>query len=580
MMRRLLLATLFILQLSILPSWGADTVLIDKLTSSEAEQLDIQIPADVPPGYHEVVIEIYDDAGTVDEKILTFCKDLNGKIDWASNCPELVRMYSEPELVPLTERTELPAYDPAQEPDKTSDLQVTAFAVLVALTAGGAVTKSQQGSSASPGRREENDLEGSGDSSEDNSGEESDDLASVSAGGLKKINREQGRGDRSRSWRAPMTSKSDAFFVRMVSKVSPHSPIIARTIADANYLRAMFGSLASLMLLPGATLGVMALKSTGSQALPPAIWIVMAIIAISTLDALAGFVSGLIFAIGVGLAGNLTTRDEILTVAGLFIIFYAPALLASAVRPLRRLADDRDNTWERATDYALITLLSGWTMFKLIGALNALAGVQLVITFHASDIAYWAAIFVFVRLILEDFATYRYPVRLNKTVGEMREVDTIHKVIALELKIFLFVFIAMPFVGFNIKLLLGTILFALPTVIGLTFEERLPKIPLLHRILPSGAFKLVAMVFIGTIAAGWIQGLFADPRSFLAWSFVVLAIPGLILSILGKMADSPKRDWKSSPFGNTAYRILGIVVFILIVQIVRGVDLYAAGFGG
>jgi hypothetical protein len=407
----------------------------------------------------------------------------------------------------------------------------------------------------------------------------SDDLASVSAGNLKKINRELGRGDLSRTWRNPMTAKSDAFFMGLVSRISPHSPIIARTIADGNYLRAMFGSLASLMLLPGAALGVLALQSTDSQALPPAIWIVMAIIAVATLDAMAGFVSGLIFAIGVALAGNLASRDEILTVAGLFIIFYAPALMASAVRPLRRLANDRDNSWERATDYALITLLSGWTMFKLIGALNALAGVQLVITFHAKDIAYWTALFVFIRLLLEDLVTYQYPARLNRTAPEIKEPDTLHKVIALELKILIFVQIAMPFVGFNIKLLLGTILFALPTVIGLTFEKRLPKIPLLSRILPSGAFKLVAMVFIGTYASNYIQGLFPDSRTFLAWSFVVLAIPGLILSILGKMADSPEKDWKDSPFGNTAYRIIGILVFILIIQIVRGVDLYAAVFG-
>ena len=47
MMRKLLLATLFILQLSILPSWGAETVLIDRVTSAEAEELNIEIPADV-----------------------------------------------------------------------------------------------------------------------------------------------------------------------------------------------------------------------------------------------------------------------------------------------------------------------------------------------------------------------------------------------------------------------------------------------------------------------------------------------------------------------------------------------------
>ena len=575
-----MLATLFILQISIMPSWGADTVVLDRLTSAEAENLDIQIPAEVPPGYHEVVIEVYDDAGTVDKKILTFCKDLNGKIDWASNCPDLVRMYTEPELIPITERSELPAYDPAQEPEKSKDLQVTAFAALAALSAGGAAAASQKSGSDSNARREEEDsAKNSEDGSEDKSDEESDDLASVSAGDLKRIERDPGIGDLSRTWRAPFTERTDALFAGLVTRISPHSPILARTIADGNYLRAIFGSLSSFLLIPGAIFGVLALQDTSGQALPPATWIVMAIIALSTLDALAGFVSGLIFAIGVVLSGNFTSRDEILTIAGLFIIFYAPALLASAIRPLRRLAQDRDSLWERATDYGLVTLLSGWTMFKMIGALNALAGVQLVISFAAKDIALWTSLFVLIRLLLEDLTTYLYPVRLNKTLGEFIEPDTIQKIIGLEVKIFIFVEIAKPFVGYNLKLVLGTIIFVIPSIIGIFFDGRLPKVPVLHRLLPSGAFKIVAMVFIGTLAAGFIQGLFADPRTFLAWSFVVLAIPGLILSLLGKMATKPSNDWKTTPVGNTAYRILGILVFLAIIQIVRGVDLYAAVFG-
>jgi hypothetical protein len=582
MMRKLLLATLFILQISILPSWGADTVLLDRLTSSEAEELNIEIPADVPPGYHEVVIEVYDDNGTVDKKVLTFCKDLNGKIDWASNCPELVRMYTQPELVPLTQREEIPSYDPAQEPDKSKDLQVAAFAVLAALSAGGAAAGVGGGNNSSnnnSGRNEdEGDNNGNADSEEESDGG-SDELASVAAGSLAKITRDPGRGDLSRTWRNPFTEKSDRFFRNLVSRVSPHSPIVARTIADGNYLRAMFGSTASLLLLPGAALGFIALNDTSGQALPPATWIVMAIIALAVLDAMAGFVSGLIFALGVILAGNFTSRDEVLTVAGLFILFYAPSLLASSIRPLRRLAKDRDSLWERVTDYGLVTMLSGWTIFKMIGGLNALAGIQLLITFDAAKIGYWTAIFVFTRLVLEDFATYRYPVRLNQTSGEMKEPDVVHKIIALELKIFIFVELAMPFVGYNIKLLLGTLIFITPSIIGIFFDDRLPKFRFLHRILPSGAFKLVAMVFIGAIAAGWIQGLFSDPRTFLAWSFVVLAIPGLILSLLNKMSDDPEKDWKVTPMGNTAYRILGVIVFLLIVQIVRGVDLYAVVFG-
>jgi hypothetical protein len=579
MMRKLLLASLFILQLSILPSWGADTVLIDKVTSAEAEQLDIELPNDVPPGYHEVVIEVSDATGVVEQKVLTFCKDLDGNIDWASNCPNLARMYSQEELAALTQRAELPSYDPAQEPEKSKDLAVTAFAALAALSTAGAAGGAGNSSSSNGDSAKNKNGEGENGDGTDSSDEEQDDLASISAGDLDKIDRGPGRGDLSNTWRHSLTSKSDALFAGAVTLISRHLPLMARTIADGTYLRAMFGSLAPLTVVPGVVLGVLAAFDTSGQALPPSLWIVMAIIALANLDALAGFASGLVFTLGVFLAGNLSSRDEILTVAGLYIIFYAPALLASAIRPLRRLASDRDDSWERVTDYALGLLLSGWTMSKLIGGLNALAGVQLLITFHAKEIAWWTAVFVLVRMVLEDFASYNYPERISAVSGEFRKQDTVHKVISLELKIFIFVELAMPFVGFNIKLLLGTILMAAPTIIGLTIGHKLPKTSVLYRLMPTGAFKIVAMVFIGTFAAAFIQGLFSSPRTFLEWSFVALAIPGLILSILGKMVKEPDSDWKKSPMGNTAYRILGIIVFVLLIQIVRGVDLYAAVFG-
>lgn len=581
MMKKLALAVLFILQLSILPSWGADTVLIDRLTSSEAEELNIEIPAEVPPGYHEVIIEISDDAGLVDQKVLTFCKDLDGTIDWASNCPDLIRMYTEEELAPIVLRSELPDYNPLQETEKTKDLQITAFAALAALSVAGAASSSTTSgnSSAQPARRED----GNGDSgNEDNefSDEESqDDLASVSAGGLLLVDREERWGDLSSTWKIPGHAAVAAIYKRAVYRISAHSPLVARTIDDGSYLRAIFGSLSTLTLIPALILGFIAAENTSRQALPPTVGILIGIIALATFDAFAGFIAGAIFTFSVALAGNLSTREEILTVAGLFIIFYAPALLASAIRPLRRLASNRDEMWERTTDYALATLLSWWTMTKLIGALNGLAGVQLLISFKAEEVAYWTACFVFIRMVIEDIATYAYPVRLKQVAGKIRKPTQIQKVIALEVKIFIFVQLAMPFIGYNIQLLLGTLIFALPTILSFVLDHRLPKTTLLYRLLPTGAFKIVAMVFIGTITAGWIEGAFSSPATFLQWSFVVLAIPGLILGILGKMTKEPESDWKRSPFGNTIYRILGIIVFILIIQIVRGVDLYAAVFG-
>ncbi len=582
MMKKLALAVLFILQLSILPSWGAETVLIDRVTSAEAEELNIDIPAEVPPGYHEVIIEISDDSGILDQKTLTFCKGIDGNIDWASNCPDLIRIFSEDELAAITLRVELPDYNPLQETEKTKDLQITAFAALAALSAAGAASTSSTSSgstSGQPARRENENSDSSEEGDEYSDEESQDDLASVSAGGLLLVKSKARWGDLSSTWKAPGDRTISSLYKRAVYRISAHSPLVARTIDDGSYLRAIFGSLSSLTLIPAIVLGFIAAESTSRQALPPTVGILIAIIALATFDAFAGFIAGVIFAASIASAGNLSSREEILTVAGLFIIFYAPALLASAIRPLRRLATNRDEMWERTTDYALAVLLSWWTMTKLIGALNGLAGVQLVISFKAEEVAYWTALFVFIRMVAEDIATYAYPVRLKEVAGEIRKPTRIQKVIALELKILIFVQLAMPFIGYNIQLLLGTIIFALPTIFSFVLDHRLPKTTFFYRILPTGAFKIVAMVFIGTITAGWIEGAFTSPALFLQWSFVVLAIPGLILGVLGKMAKEPESDWKRSPLGNTLYRILGIIVFILIIQIVRGVDLYAAVFG-
>ena len=47
---------------------------------------------------------------------------------------------------------------------------------------------------------------------------------------------------------------------------------------------------------------------------------------------------------------------------------------------------------------------------------------------------------------LEELATYYYPVRLNQTAGQFAEPDTIQKVIALEIKLFIFIEIAKRFI--------------------------------------------------------------------------------------------------------------------------------------
>jgi hypothetical protein len=558
MIKKLLLALVLMTQISVLPSWGADTVLIDRITQSEAEELDIQIPPETPSGFHQIQIEVYDDAGTISAKTILFCKNLLGEIKWDNNCPDVVE----------AAQGFMQPYDPMDYPEETQSTQVAAFALLGALAAGKAAGGKSSGNSKDSAQQ---DGEESRDDYEES--EDSEDLASVGAGGLALIKRKDGWGDRSKTWRIKRTDSVDLGWKRFAESISSFSPLAARTFGDGSYLRAMVGSLSTLLYPIALGLGIYALIDSDRQALPPATWIVIAIALLGTIDAAAGLLASATFVIGVAVSGNIFSREEILTVAGLSIIFFAPALLASAIRPIRRLISGADDRWERITDYALVGLLSFWSIEKIVGALNGLSGLKLPISADARQIALIVAIAITLRVIMEDLATYAYPVRLEKVSPDYKDPSTFQQVISLEFKTFLFVTLAIPFVGFNIQLALGTFFFLLPSILGLTVGDKYPKLPVIGRILPKGALKIVAMVFIGSIFANWAEGLFEKPEDFIPWSFVLLAIPGLFLKFAGDLSQKPKNDWRRTDFGRTVYRVGGIGIYILIVQMVRGVDL-------
>jgi hypothetical protein len=562
MIKKLLLALVLITQMSVLPSWGADTVLIDRITQSEAEDLDIQIPPETPSGFHQIQIEVSDDSGVVSSKTILFCKNLLGEIKWDNNCPDVVE----------AAQGFMKPYDPMDNPEDTQSTQVAAFALLASLAAGKAASNNKNSGSKSGENSDATD-ENSRDDYEES--EDSEDLASVGAGGLALIKRKDGWGDRSKTWRIKRTDSVDLGWKRFAEFISSFSPLAARTFGDGSYLRAMVGSLSTLLYPVALGLGIYALIDSNRQALPPATWVVIAIALLGTIDAAAGLLASATFVIGVAVSGNIFSREEVLTVAGLSIIFFAPALLASAIRPIRRLISGADDRWERITDYALVGLLSFWSLEKIVGALNGLSGLKLPISADARQIALIVAIAITLRVIMEDLATYAYPVRLEKVSPDYKDPSTFQQVISLEFKTFLFVTLAIPFVGFNIQLALGTFFFLLPSILGLTVGDKYPKLPVIGRILPKGALKIVAMVFIGSIFANWAEGLFEKPEDFIPWSFVLLAIPGLFLKFAGDLSQKPKNDWRRTDFGRTVYRVGGIVIYILIVQMVRGVDLAA-----
>jgi hypothetical protein len=549
-MRKLLLLILIFLNLSVLPADSVEkTVVIDRLTQSEAEDLDIEIPDDVPPGFHSITIEVYDDNGTVSEKEIEFCKDENGVVQWDNKCPNL-NLDEEPAPIdpePVKAiKAGLQPYDPLGDPETTKGLHLAAFAALAALTS---VKRNER----------QSDEEA-----------EQESLQSVSSGALKLLKNEPGKGDLSQTWDNKFTDNTDFAFVALSHRFNRFSPLLTRTIQDGNTVRAIVGSFAALLIPIGLILGIIASINTGAQALPPVWTIVALIMAVAIFDAFAGFVAGFVFFILALVTGNITNRPELLTTIGVMVLFFAPALLASAFRPFRRLVRNQDDLWERLTDYALGTLLTFWVITKMVAAMNGLARLDLPITDYGTELAFWVAALLLVRVALEDIAVEHYPMRLRALHVEIKKPSQRQKIQSLAFKIFVFFIMAAPFVGSTLNLVLGTLLFAIPQITALSLEDNLPKKKLY---LPKGVFKTVVMIFVMALASNLIEGAFSSPEAFLKWSFVVMALPGFFLHYLDAITDAPESDWKTTEKGRKIYRIGGVIVFILMVLVVKGVDI-------
>jgi hypothetical protein len=550
MMKKLLLLALIFLNFSVLPADAVEKkVVIDRLTQSEAEDLDIEIPDSVPPGFHSITIEVYDDNGTVTEKEIEFCKDEKGVVQWDNKCPNLnlekEPTPTDPEPVKAI-KVGLQPYDPLSDPETTKGIHLAGFAALAALTS---IKRNEK----------QSDEE-----------QEQESLQSVSSGALKLLKDEPGRGDLSRSWDNRFTDESDFVFVSLAHRFNRFSPLLTHTIQDGNTIRAMIGSWAALLMPIGLILGIIAVINTGGESLPPVWTIVALIMAVAIFDAFAGFIAGFVFFLAALLTGNISNRPELLTTIGVMVLFFAPALLASSFRPFRRLVRTQDDMWERITDYALGTLLTFWVITKMVAAMNGLARLELPITDYGTELALIAAGLLLIRVALEDIAVEHYPMRLRALHVEIKKPSQNQKIRELVFKIFVFFIMAAPFVGSTLNLVLGTLLFAIPQVTSLSLENNLPKKKLY---LPKGVFKTVVMIFVMALASNLIEGAFSSPEAFLKWSFVVMALPGFFLHYLDAITDTPESDWKTTEKGRKIYRIGGVVIFILMLLVVKGVDI-------
>jgi len=610
MIKRFLLIAFFSLNLFVAPT-VADEKVAEITTVDQLQDVQIDVPDSLPQGTHSVVVQVTDpDSGEVSEEEVFFCKDTNDEIQWDNNCPDLtaagapaeplvikqtviggvtVDVVVDPELLEgITNPEDLPNYNPISEPEKAAETQVAGFAALSVLSAGGAAAAAAAGGSSSGGG---GDAPGKGGGSsskgvqrlrEEEEDEEAPFTPEDAVKGKRPLNDAftgvaLGIGDRSRTWRAPFTDQTDAGFMSAAISASRFAPLLGKILNDASYLRAILGSL-SLLTIPAAIfLGVQALVTSDSQPIPPVWQIFVAIALLTLVDSFAGLIAVLIYSLGVFVSGNVNSLSGVLTVLTVSAICVSPSIMASSFRPFRRKISAGHTFWERAVDYVLGTVLTAWTISGFINALNAISGKQLAILAYATTIGVIIGAGIFVRMVLEDLATYLYPNRTAQLAVELPKPAPLQQYISMTIKALIFAVVMNTFVGLNLPLLIGTILFIMPNLAKLRVGHLLPKSRMLHFAIPKGGLRIVVMTAMGTLFARFSENLFTDPQVFLTWGFVLLSIPGFILGLLTLISDDKNAGtMREDKVGKWIYRIVGLYVFYLILQIAQGKDVIEA----
>jgi len=529
-------------------------VILDQLLTGDTPQLnaeDIKIPDDLKPGYHELQVEVLDDTGVVSSKTALFCKDLEGELRFDNNCPDLlvtnkVKVF----------RNQYKPYDPTSDPIGTASLALVAFAVGSSLLGFGSSRYDEN-----PAGANENDDDSMGD------------LGSVSAAKLADREANLAWGDRRWYINTTLFNSLDDLSTSVAKGISGFSGLLARTILDGRYLRAVFGNFAWLSI-PGAfVVSFIGLKQVDNQAVPFELTPLIVLMCIGVFDALAGFFGAFLYLNFIFANGNFNSKEAVFTGLGVALIFFTPGLIASKFRPLTRGVKNFSTLWERGTDYVLASLLTGWSVSKLVGALPGLSKLELPIVDHANQIGLIAGIAVAIRLLIEEIAWYLYPVRLAKLTVELKKPGLVQEIRAILFKTGIFYLLAEPFIGLNKYLIAGCGVFIFPQLLGLV-SHKFPKANILDQIIPRGAFRIVLFSFVSILAVSYLKTLDLTPGDFILTSFVFLPLPALAFAFIDMFAGKRPFDITKAPKFRFIYRFLGLIILGILIIIILGKDPY------
>ena len=429
-------------------------------------------------------------------------------------------------------------YSPQDDPVTSRQLAVAATALLSLAAAGGAAERREA-------RRGK--------------------LAGVVTKKLKALKTdEEGRGDRSTTWRGVGTALFDRSMNDVPLRVGPFSALFSRILVDGAWLRAILGSRAIGVWSAAVALATAWVVDTSGYVATPAAWLLCALLVVAALDATAGALAALVITTAAAVFNRVGVLPDVRALLGIWVLLISAPLLAHVIRPLRRARDTENFARERFYDYAMMPVFVAFAAGSMAKALNGLSGLDLVApsTVTAVKWTVWAAMIL--RLAGEDLAFALYPkrsleVQPSKLVSQARAWG----LASVAIRFGVFLFIAEPYFGINIGTLVAAALTALPALVKL-WEDDLPNSERLFYWLPRGFLRFFLLLVLGGWLSSRLVGDDASPevvRNATPW----LLLPGAIIGVIELFGRSGK-PWRD----DNVKHIGGAIFWLVAVLIVAG----------
>jgi hypothetical protein len=530
--------------------WVFSTPRLLATTTADADgsaSVSTQLPADLAPGVHTVLVKAIGADGQPQEAASSVTIGPNGTIEaLAANADTTGLEVPVPSTDPHA-----PAYAPVTPLDSPAFVAATSVAALTLATVVGAgigVSALRSSPAGSVG-----DSGGGGGGLDASVRNRSDDVDDT-----------DGFGRRARpAARVGVVLASGATSVRRIS------PLFSRIMLDAAPIRALVGSASILLPIAAIVLGVIGGVGVDGKAQPAALGIMIALIAIGVFDSLAGLLGALAFSAVVAVTGGIVDLSSVRTLIGVLLIIIGPGLIGSSFRDIRRRkAVGSVAMWERLTDVVVVPLLGAWTAIAIVKALPDLGGRAFPIAEHAAQIGVVVLVCLVLKVLVEEAAARLAPGRM-RAVTLIADVDpgSLQRTVSALLRTAMFLLVAAAFVGNVWQLWVAALLFLLPGMLAL-LAHRFRNIAALWQVIPEGVPLFVAMIVIGLIVTAALKAALAGTPAFAQDTFLIMAVPGFVLGVLGLVAQGPRDGdvrWYTRTSMTVLYRVGGIVMLVVAV---------------